>query len=92
MIYDKEFRNDLYNRISTFPLHIPSLKERIEDIPLLVDSLLKCFYPELTITILNKAIQCLQQYTFPGNIRELSNIIQRLTLMPDHNVIEIKVR
>ncbi len=90
MVENVEFRNDLYYRISAFPLHIPSLKERIEDIPLLVDSILKRFYPELNISISKEAIQCLQQYPFPGNIRELSNIIQRATLMADDDEIEFQ--
>ena len=88
MVDNGEFRNDLYYRISAFPLHIPSLKERIEDIPLLINSLLKRFYPEINMTISNEAIECLQQYPFPGNIRELSNIIQRATLMVDDDEIE----
>lgn len=90
MVENGEFRNDLYYRISAFPLHIPSLKERIEDTPLLVDSMLKRFYPELDITISKEAIQCLQQYNFPGNIRELSNIVQRATLMVDDDEIEFQ--
>lgn len=90
MVENAEFRSDLYYRISAFPLHIPSLKERVEDIPLLVDSMLKRFYPELNITIANEAIQCLQQYNFPGNIRELSNIVQRATLMVDDDEIEFQ--
>ncbi len=88
MVDNGEFRNDLYYRISAFPLHIPSLKERIEDIPLLIDSLLKRFYPEIDMSISDEAIECLQQYPFPGNIRELSNIIQRATLMVDDDEIE----
>ncbi|MFK5912788.1 MAG: sigma 54-interacting transcriptional regulator [Woeseiaceae bacterium] len=88
MVESKEFRNDLYYRISAFPLHIPSLKERIEDIPLLVESMLKRFYPELNMSISKEAIECLQEYNFPGNIRELSNIVQRATLMVDDDQIE----
>ena len=88
MVEKGEFRNDLYYRISAFPLHIPSLKERIEDIPILVDSIFKRFYPEINMSISKEAIECLQQYSFPGNIRELSNIIQRATLMVDDDVIE----
>ena len=90
MVDNGEFRNDLYYRISAFPLHIPSLKERIEDIPLLVASMLKRFYPELDITITDEAIKCLQQYNFPGNIRELSNIVQRATLMVDDEEIQLQ--
>ena len=88
MVENGEFRNDLYYRISAFPLHIPSLKERIEDIPLLVDSLLKRFYPELNMSMSKEALECLQEYNFPGNIRELSNIVQRATLMVDDDIIE----
>lgn len=90
MVDNKEFRNDLYYRISAFPLHIPSLKERIEDLPLLVDSLLKRYYPDLEITMSDEAAECLKQYAFPGNIRELSNIIQRATLMVDDDIIEFQ--
>ena len=90
LVENGEFRNDLYYRISTFPLHVPSLRDRIEDIPLLVDSMLKRFYPELNMTISQEAIECLQQYNFPGNIRELSNIVQRATLMVDDDEIEVQ--
>ena len=90
MVEDGTFRNDLYYRISAFPLHIPSLKERIDDIPLLVNSMLKRFYTELNMSISEEAIQCLQQYNFPGNIRELSNIVQRAALMVDDDEIEVQ--
>ena len=90
MVDSEEFRNDLYYRISAFPLHIPSLKERIEDLPLLVDSLLKRYYPELEISISEQALECLKHYPFPGNIRELSNIVQRATLMVDDDIIEFQ--
>ena len=50
--------------------------------------MLKRFYPELNMTISKEAIECLQQYNFPGNIRELSNIVQRSTLMVDDDEIE----
>ncbi len=88
MVDDGEFRKDLYYRISAFPLHLPALRERIEDIPLLVDSMLKRFYPECEITMSEAALKQLRCYDFPGNIRELSNIVQRSTLMADGDVIE----
>ncbi len=90
MVDNKEFRNDLYYRISAFPIHVPSLKERIEDLPLLIESLFERYYPELNMRISDQAIECLKQYNFPGNIRELSNIIQRATLMVDDDIIEVK--
>ena len=87
MVQADEFRNDLYYRLSAFPLHIPSLRERVDDIPLLADSLLKRYYPDLPISISEEALATLQTYNFPGNIRELSNIIQRASLMVDDEVI-----
>lgn len=87
MVEKGEFRRDLYYRISAFPLHLPSLRDRIEDLPLLVDSLLKRYYPEDEIRIDDAALKCLEHYRFPGNIRELSNIIQRAALMADDDVI-----
>ncbi|MCK4705774.1 MAG: sigma-54-dependent Fis family transcriptional regulator, partial [Gammaproteobacteria bacterium] len=88
MVDEGEFRKDLYYRINAFPLHLPALRERTEDIPLLVESMLKRFYSEDEITMSDDAIQQLQQYAFPGNIRELINIVQRATLMADTDVIE----
>jgi two-component system, NtrC family, response regulator HydG len=90
MIDEGEFRKDLYYRISAFPLHLPALRERAEDIPLLVDSMLKRFYPEYEIIMSDAALKQLRLYDFPGNIRELSNIVQRATLMADGDVIEAK--
>jgi len=88
MVDDGDFRKDLYYRISAFPLHLPALRERTEDIPLLVESMLKRFYSEYEITMSDEAIQQLQLYAFPGNIRELINIVQRASLMADTDVIE----
>ncbi len=89
MIQEGKFREDLYYRISAFPLHLPSLRERAEDIPLLVESLLKRYYPEYNICMSVAAIEQLKNYGFPGNIRELSNILQRATLMADGDIIEV---
>ena len=89
MVDENQFRKDLYYRISAFPLHLPTLRERAEDIPLLVESMLKRFYPEYEITMSDDALQQLQQYSFPGNIRELSNIVQRANLMADSDIIEL---
>jgi len=88
MVDAGDFRQDLYYRISAFPLHLPSLRERAEDIPLLVESMLKRFYPDYEITMSDAASKQLQHYPFPGNIRELSNIVQRATLMTNSDVIE----
>ena len=89
MVDAGEFRRDLYYRISAFPLHIPALRDRIEDLPLLVESMLQRFYPEDKMMMSDEAISCLKKYNFPGNIRELSNVVQRSTLMSDGDVIEM---
>ena len=89
MLQQGEFREDLYYRISTFPLHLPSLKERREDIPLLVESFLKRYYPEYSLHMSAAALEQLAEYDFPGNIRELANIVQRSALMADGDVIEV---
>lgn len=87
MVESGDFRKDLYYRISAFPLHIPPLRERMEDLPLLVESMLKRFYPEYELRMDESALQCLANYDFSGNIRELSNIVQRAALMADGNLI-----
>jgi len=72
------FREDLYYRLSVFPIHIPPLRERKEDIPEIVDYIIQNLKNEKKINInniTNKAIQKLMAYDFPGNIRELENII-----------------
>ncbi|MDD4157171.1 MAG: sigma 54-interacting transcriptional regulator [Candidatus Cloacimonetes bacterium] len=83
MIEDKTFRLDLYNRINTIQIHIPPLRERKEDIPLIINYLLNDIctkmnkvVPELS----NQAINYLCDYDYPGNIRELNNLMQRLVL------------
>ena len=88
MVDEKAFRQDLYYRINTFPIQLPSLKERVEDLPLLIESLFSRIDANEKITITDKALKCLQQYDYPGNIRELYNIIQRAALLSDDNVID----
>ncbi|MCW8956177.1 MAG: sigma-54-dependent Fis family transcriptional regulator [Gammaproteobacteria bacterium] len=90
MVETGEFRKDLYYRISAFPLLIPPLRERMDDLPLLVESMLKRFYPEYDMRMHESALQCLANYGFPGNIRELSNIVQRAALMADGNLIRAR--
>jgi transcriptional regulator with PAS, ATPase and Fis domain len=87
MVADGSFRRDLYYRISPFPIELPSLTERPEDLPLLIGSLLSRLSPEHHYTIAPTTLACLQQYAFPGNIRELRNILERATLLADDDVI-----
>ena len=78
-IEDGEFREDLYYRLKVIPIHIPPLRERKEDIPLLVDYFIKRFNKKLSrlVEITPEALKCLMDYDFPGNVRELENIIER---------------
>ncbi len=88
MVETGEFRRDLYYRISAFPIELPSLKERAKDIPLLADGLLKRINPHKRINISKEAITILEEYSFPGNIRELRNILERALILSDSHSIE----
>ena len=87
MVADGSFRRDLFYRISTFPVELPALRERTEDLPLLIESLLSRLSPDQAYSIAPATLACLQQYAFPGNIRELRNILERATLLSDDDVI-----
>jgi DNA-binding NtrC family response regulator len=78
------FREDLYYRVAVLPIHIPPLRERREDIPLLVDSLIRHITRELKTdakTIRADAMKKLTAYDFPGNIRELRNLLERACIL-----------
>ncbi|MBR2243021.1 MAG: sigma-54-dependent Fis family transcriptional regulator [Prevotella sp.] len=86
MVEEKTFREDLYYRINIINLHLPPLRDRREDIPLLVDHFLRmtCEANNLPlITASTEAIGYLQTLPFPGNIRELKNLVERALLMKD---------
>jgi two-component system, NtrC family, response regulator HydG len=87
MVDDSEFRQDLYYRINTFPIDLPPLRKRLDDLPLLVDNLLYRFSPGREIKLSREAMNCLRNYSFPGNIRELRNLIERALLLADGNLI-----
>lgn len=81
LIKENKFRKDLYYRINVFPIHIPLLRERKEDIPLLVNFFLKEFEENFGIqSISQKAISSLKIYNWPGNVRELKNILERILI------------
>jgi two-component system response regulator HydG len=88
MVDEGEFRKDLYYRISTFPIELPSLGERLDDLPLLSETLLKRIKGAETKTLSQEALACLMGYEFPGNIRELRNILERASLMCDGEIIQ----
>ena len=90
MIEKGEFRQDLFYRISPFQIDIPPLRERLDDMPLLTDTLLQRLSPNQPVEIDNEAINCLQKYNYPGNIRELRNILERAMLMARGGKISLR--
>lgn len=87
MIREGTFRQDLYFRLNTFPILVPPLRERMEDLPLLVASLLERVAPRRTLALSPQAMNVLACYPFPGNVRELRNVLERASLMCDGEVI-----
>jgi DNA-binding NtrC family response regulator len=94
MVAEKQFREDLYFRLNVFPIRIPPLRERSEDISLLVQ-----YYVDKYSQRMNKQIDvvpeetmaALCRYSWPGNIRELQNLIERAVIMTPGNVLQIQV-
>ena len=94
MVGEHTFREDLFYRINLINLHLPPLRERSEDIPLLVDHFLRkaCLANKVpAISASEDAIAYLQTLPFPGNIRELKNLVERTLLMHDPNTGQITV-
>ncbi|MEC4685449.1 MAG: sigma-54 dependent transcriptional regulator [Nitrospirota bacterium] len=81
-----EFREDLFYRLNVVPVHIPPLRERKEDIPLLAEHFLKKFgHGEIGIS--PEAMRVMVNYSWPGNVRELENVIERTVLLTEHDII-----
>jgi len=89
-IGEGRFREDLFYRLNIIPIHVPPLRERKEDIPLLVNHFVRWFQKDSVIKskMFNaEAMQTLQNYDWRGNVRELKNIIERLLIMVDRETI-----
>lgn len=87
------FREDLFFRLNVIPLFVPPLRERKEDIPLLVEYFLDSLaaeYGKPPRKILPEALKYLQSYGWPGNVRELKNVIERLVIMTPSNIIDAR--
>jgi two-component system response regulator PilR (NtrC family) len=90
MVADGKFREDLFYRLNVIPIRIPSLKQRREDIPLLISYFVKKFTSadkSNEINFSDKALELLIEYDWPGNVRELENIIERLVILRGGNEI-----
>ena len=85
MVADGTFREDLYYRLNVFEIALPALRERREDLLVLIESLLQRLNSNLAFSA--EAFACLETYSFPGNIRELRNVIERAALMCDGDTI-----
>ena len=88
MVEEGSFRQDLYYRLNTFPIEVPALRQRADDILLLSDSLLTRVAPRRALRLSEAAAERLLAYRFPGNVRELRNVLERASLMCDGEVIE----
>ncbi len=82
------FRQDLFFRLNAFPICLPSLRERREDIPLLAEALLTRVAPKRDLRISAGAMQALKDFDYPGNVRELRNILERASLLCDGNELQ----
>ena len=90
LVQDNQFRQDLYYRINVIELRVPSLRERIEDLPELVDHFLNQIAQAWKIprpSLDNSAMEMLMQYPFPGNVRELENILERAVTLCENDII-----
>jgi DNA-binding NtrC family response regulator len=83
------FRKDLYFRLNVVTVHLPSLRERRSDIPMLVHWFLDRYAAGKTIVVTNSAMKCLLQYEWPGNVRELENCIERAVALGNHRTIDV---
>lgn len=90
MVETGEFRRDLFYRISTFPIQMPPLRDRMEDLALLAETLLNRISPDKPKQLSEEALEWLQQQSFPGNIRELRNTLERACLLADGKAIRIE--
>ncbi|HUP23134.1 MAG TPA: sigma-54 dependent transcriptional regulator [Thermoanaerobaculia bacterium] len=87
-IRENRFREDLYFRLNVIPLHVPALRERREDIPLLVEHFLDRFSQgTVRKTVHRRAMSRMVEYAWPGNVRELRNLIERLQIMVEGDTI-----
>ena len=92
MIAAGTFREDLYYRIHVIPVRLPALRERREDIPLLVDHFVRKYSAELDTPpkrLTSEALACLEAYRWPGNVRELENVVERTLALTAGPVVEL---
>jgi len=92
MVADRQFRGDLYYRLNVFPIRLPALRERMEDIPLLVRYFTARYATRMQKSVDQvsiKAMNELPQYSWPGNVRELQNFIERAVILSPGKVLRL---
>jgi DNA-binding NtrC family response regulator len=91
LVQERKFRGDLYFRISTIPLRVPSLRERPEDVPILARQILEGFAGDLGrrgLRLSPEAERALCSHSWPGNVRELRNVLERAVLLRGRDVLD----
>ncbi|HEY4048440.1 MAG TPA: sigma 54-interacting transcriptional regulator [Acidobacteriaceae bacterium] len=94
MVDESRFRSDLYYRLNVFPVYVPSLRERAEDIPVLVRHFVQYFSRNINKqinAISSETMQALTRYPWPGNIRELQNVIERAVILSQGRVLNVQL-
>jgi len=91
MIADNSFREDLFYRLNVFPIDMPSLSERSDDVPLLLQELVSRVFNEGRgkVRFTQRAIESLKEHTWSGNVRELSNLVERLTILFPGGLVDV---
>ena len=92
-VNEGRFREDLFYRLNVLPIHIPPLRERKEDIPLLIHHFIKKYNQAMNKNVTDidhKALEALMNYKWYGNVRELENTIERAIVLTDKNIIELE--
>ena len=89
MIQQGEFRQDLYYRLNVFPIEMPSLRERGEDVPLLLNELLAEMEAagRGSVRFNSAAVECLCRHSWPGNVRELANLVERMAILHPNEIV-----
>ncbi|MCA9730238.1 MAG: sigma-54-dependent Fis family transcriptional regulator, partial [Candidatus Eisenbacteria bacterium] len=90
MMTEGTFRTDLFYRLNVIPIHLPPLRHRREDIPLLVEHFLKRFSTGTTHTVSREAMDALSRYDWPGNVRELENVMERAVILNEGGPLAVK--
>lgn len=93
MAREGDFREDLFYRLNVIPLHLPPLREKKEDIPILIEHFMESFCKRKGIKKLKiepKALDCILNYNWPGNVRELEALVERLVVLTDGGEVKVK--